>query len=278
MAPVEPLPSARSSLGRNIGADLPPRLGAVGAAEPGMVVAVHLAVSWRLEFRAKPGESSMKAIETLILEHQSIGRLVDALDAYSRGLEQLAGADASHLAEFAALFTEFAECLHHEKEESILLPALSRSGVRWDVGPLPAVRRDHRQEAYLIDVLRQAGERAGLWNAEERRRVAAAAQALVAFQRAHHTLESTELFPLVESQLSEQQREELGAALQLFDQRHEMRRSAALSRMDALVARYAPVRHSGVQSLLSGGPALAAPDRAVGDLTEPIESRLDVDL
>lgn len=229
----------------------------------------------------------MKAIETLIREHQSIGRLVDALEAYARRIKQVRGGDASDLAEFAAVFTEFAECLHHEKEESILLPALARSGVRWEVGALPAVRREHRQEAYLIDVLRQAGERAYSWNAEDRRHIAAAAQALVEFQRSHHALESSELFPLVPRQLGEPQLSELQAALELFDQRHEQRRSTALERMDVLVARYAPVSHSAVQALRGGAPR-SAPDtaaqsravqsKAVGDLTEPSESRLGVDL
>lgn len=230
----------------------------------------------------------MKAIETLVREHQSIGRLVDALEAYAHRIKQVSGGDASDLAEFAAVFTEFAECLHHEKEESILLPVLARSGVRWEMGTLPAIRREHRQEAYLIDVLRQAGERANCWNAEDRRHIAAAAQALVEFQRSHHALETAALFPLVPKRLNEQQRSELQAALELFDQRHEQRRSAALERLDALVARHAPVSHSGVQALRGDGrerfaedgaaQARPAQSKAVGDLTEPSESQLGVDL
>jgi hemerythrin-like domain-containing protein len=146
------------------------------------------------------------------------------------------------------------------------------------VGALAAVRREHRQETYLIDVLRQAGERAGHWSTEDRRHVAAAAQALVAFQRGHHTLENAELFPLVEKHLNEQQCQELQAALELFDQRHEPRRSAALERMQALIERYVAPRHSGVQSLLPGSGEPSLPDTAVGDDTEPNESRLGVDL
>lgn len=207
----------------------------------------------------------MKAIETLIREHESIGRLVDALEAYALELRHPERVDAADLAEFAAVFTEYAECLHHEKEEGILLPTLGRAGVRWEVGALPAVRRQHRQETYLIEVLRQAGERAGAWSAEDLRRVAATAQELVDFERNHHALETIELFPLVTSQLDEQQREDLRAALDLFDQRHEERRTAALARVDALVARYAPNRRSGVQRLGSNGPAAAAPGLAAAD-------------
>jgi len=143
----------------------------------------------------------MKAVESLIGEHQLIARLADALELYARQTKQGRPTDATHLALFAAAFSDFAECIHHEKEENILLPMLSRHGVRWDDGALPAVRREHRQETYLIDVLRQAGERAACWSNEDRRQIVAAAQALVDFQRNHHALESRELFPLVAARL-----------------------------------------------------------------------------
>ncbi len=204
----------------------------------------------------------MLAIESLIREHQTIGRLVDALEAYALEIRYMPEVDVAQLAEFAAVFIEFAECLHHEKEESILLPALGRSGVRWEVGVLPAVRREHRQEAYLIAVLRQAGERAGFWSAEDRRQIAATAQALVEFQRAHHALESAELLPLVASQLGEQQQADLKAALERFDARHASRRRAALARIERLVVRYAPASRSGVYAVFVS--ETAAQGEAVG--------------
>jgi hemerythrin-like domain-containing protein len=143
----------------------------------------------------------MKAVESLILEHQLIARLADALETYAQQTGEGRPPDAAHLRLFAAAFTDFAECIHHEKEESILLPMLVRHGVRWDTGALPCVRRDHRQETYLIEVLRQAGERAVSWHAEERRHIAAAAQALVDSQRHHHALETSALFPLLATHL-----------------------------------------------------------------------------
>jgi hemerythrin-like domain-containing protein len=205
----------------------------------------------------------MEAIRSLIVEHQQIGHLVDALEVYARRTKLGQSDEAPCLAEFAAVFIELGECMHHEKEEGILLPTLVRHGVRWDEGALPAVRREHRQEAYLIDVLRQAGERATSWNDEDRRHIAAAAQALVEFQRNHHALESTHVFPLVDQRLSVEERATLQAALERFDLAHAEQREAALLRLQALVARYAPATHSGVQALLSG----------VGD---PSESRRGV--
>jgi hemerythrin-like domain-containing protein len=194
----------------------------------------------------------MKAVASLIREHQLIARLADALEVYAQQTKRGPPPEATHLGLFAAAFIDFAECIHHEKEESILLPMLARHGVRWENGALASVRREHRQETYLIDVLRQAGERAASWHDEDRRHIVAAAQALVDFQRQHHALEAAQVFPLIGSRLQPQDLDDLQEALEAFDGRHEPQRAAALECMDALIARYAPARISGVPSRLVG--------------------------
>jgi hemerythrin-like domain-containing protein len=182
----------------------------------------------------------MKAVESLIGEHQVIARLADALASYAERTKGGRPPEAADLGKFAAVFIDLAERIHHEKEESILLPILVRHGVDWNDGALPAVRREHRQEAYLIDVLRQAGERAGSWNQEDRRRIVASAEALVDFQRRHHAFESAELFPLVGSRLDSATLELLQLSLERFDAEHSALRNDALARARELVERYAP--------------------------------------
>lgn len=202
----------------------------------------------------------MKAVESLIREHKLIGRLADALEVYAQQTKHGPPPDALHLALFAAAFIDFAECIHHEKEENILLPMLARHGVRWHDGALASVRREHRQETYLIDVLRQAGERAASWHDEDRRHISAAAQALVDFQRHHHALETAQVFPLLGSSLQPKDLADLQQALETFDRRHEPQQAAVLERMEVLIARYAPARTSGVhpgaaESLAAGEPS-----------------------
>jgi len=182
----------------------------------------------------------MKAIESLIAEHQIIDRVAAALGAYAGRLRRGEPVDEADLARFAQWFVDFAECGHHEKEENILLPMLARQGWSWDSGVLPAIRREHRQETYLIDVLHQAGERAMSWHAEDRRHIGAAALALVEFQRSHHRLESVDLFPAVDLRLSEVQQAELERTFDRFDREHAQRRASALSLAAALIERYAP--------------------------------------
>jgi hemerythrin-like domain-containing protein len=200
----------------------------------------------------------MKAVESLIREHQMIGRLADAREVYGQQTKDGPPPDAADLGRFAAAFIDFAERIHHEKEENILLPALARHGVHWDDGALPAVRREHRQESYLIDVLRQAGERAGSWHHEDRRHVAASAQALVDFQRNHHLLESRELLPLLDARLDAAAQAELQDAIDKFDRAHEDLRARALAGAERLIDHYGPHRRSGVQPL--GGQLLDDPE------------------
>ncbi len=184
----------------------------------------------------------MNALESLIREHQLIARLAAALEAYARRLGQGTLVDAGDLALFARGFTEFADDIHHDKEENVLLPLLSREGFDWNTGVLAAVNQDHRQERYLIEVLAQLGERPGSWSPEDCRHVVAAATALCDFQRHHHQRENGELFPEVGRRLSGRALDELAAALAAFDAdpQHRERRAAAVAVAEQLIARYAP--------------------------------------
>jgi hemerythrin-like domain-containing protein len=182
----------------------------------------------------------MKPLSSLIREHQYIGRLVDALEAYADQVGRGEDADLADLSRFAAAFTQFADELHHEKEERVLLPFLARSGLDWDAPPLSRVRREHRQERYLIEVLSHAGQRLEQWSDEERRHVSTTARALCEFQRMHHETENNDLFGAVERQLDDAGKDRLEQELDGFDEApsHRAQRVLALELCAELVARY----------------------------------------
>lgn len=182
----------------------------------------------------------MKALASLIREHQLIARLVGALEGYALRLKEERPVEASDLAAFATVFTELADDIHHEKEESVLLPFLSRHGFDWNTGVLSTVREEHQHERYLTDVLCHLGERPTNWNNEDRRHVAATASALVDFQRRHHHLENTELFPEVITRLSEQGLAQLEAELEKFDEGVVQQRARLLDIASELIERYPP--------------------------------------
>jgi hemerythrin-like domain-containing protein len=182
----------------------------------------------------------MKPLSSLIREHQFIGRLVDALEAYADQVQRGEDADVADLSRFASAFTQFADELHHEKDERVLLPFLARSGFDWDSPPLSRVRREHRHERYLIEVLMYAGQRLERWTDEERRHVSATARALCEFQRLHHDTENNDLFGAIASHLDDPEKDRLERELDEFDEvpSHRFQRVNALELGAELMDRY----------------------------------------
>lgn len=184
----------------------------------------------------------MQELASLIREHQFIARLAAALEGYSRRVRDGLDAAPADLRAFATAFTQFADELHHEKEERILLPFLARHGFDWNGPPLRLVRAEHRHERDLLEVLSQAGERLKEWSNEERRHVSAIAGALCDLQRKHHRTENELLFADASSRLDAEAMRQLQAELDAFDAHpsHAERLAASLELGEALIARYAP--------------------------------------
>jgi hemerythrin-like domain-containing protein len=183
-------------------------------------------------------------LSSLIREHEAISRLIDALSGYATWLEHAEGDErgATDLAAFARFFREFADEVHHDKEENVLIPILARNGFHWEEGVLAEVRQEHEQERYLVDVLCQASERDSTWSLEERRAIAATVRELAHFQRGHLTLENSELFPEVTRRLSGDVLEQLRLELTRFDSypRHQALSVELMTIAEGLVRRYAP--------------------------------------
>jgi hemerythrin-like domain-containing protein len=134
-----------------------------------------------LAFEARP-------LASLVREHGLIGRVAEALVTFASRVmsgEQGLAVERAELQQFARFFKDFADCVHHEKEEAVLLPFLSRHGYAWSQRPLAEVRSAHRQERYLIDVLCHAASCDDAWNPDDRRRIMATVVALAEFQREH---------------------------------------------------------------------------------------------
>jgi hemerythrin-like domain-containing protein/CBS domain-containing protein len=207
----------------------------------------------------RAGTRTPHPLGSLIREHQLIGALAEALKVFASHVQSGTGTyDRADLGRFARVFRDFADCVHHEKEEVVLMPFLSRHGFDWDHGPLAEVRLEHQEERYLIDVLCQAAAREEIWNHEERRRIVSTARRLAEFQGAHLAKENTGLYRAVTERLDPMQLGQLRAELQSFDERVE--RYIPYSELTALaaclIARY--LRSAGASSLQQPAGAAAS--------------------
>jgi hemerythrin-like domain-containing protein len=183
----------------------------------------------------------MDALSSLVREHQFIARLVAAFDSFASLVERGADVEPEDLRNFTHALREYADEMHREKEEHVLLPFLVRHGFDWEAPPLARVYEEHSVERDLIAALDHAGARLERWTDEERRHVTALVRSLCELQRQHHRTENEQLFPDLMGRLDAAALEQLAAELERFDQRqtHIERRKAATELGDGLIVRFA---------------------------------------
>jgi hemerythrin-like domain-containing protein len=144
----------------------------------------------------------MDPINVLMNEHRVIEQVLDALEAFTRGLAQHGEADREQLGRFAAFIREFADAVHHGKEEDILFVKLMEVGFPRASGPLAVMFADHETGRQYVAVLRDAAERRGQpWTEEEVERVGRAAVGYIELLRAHIHREDNILYVLARQRI-----------------------------------------------------------------------------
>ncbi len=142
------------------------------------------------------------------------------LDAFERFLDQSATDHAPDRHSLWGLIDALTESLllrHEEKEETVLLPQLSRMGLSWTDGTLAHVRGDHRHGRYLIRNLRQAAHQLKDWSGEDRRHFLAIGRTWVEFLRHHMEQEEAILFPYLDAHFDADQDAEVLRQFQNID-------------------------------------------------------------
>ena len=89
-------------------------------------------------------------IDALTREHTVILQVVHALHALRARIEQGMRVDTGTLRAAAEFFREYADALHHGKEEAVLFPAMERKGVPESGCPLGALRAEHVKGRRLV--------------------------------------------------------------------------------------------------------------------------------
>ncbi len=143
----------------------------------------------------------MEAIENLMSEHRLILRALAGLESFAEEV-RLGREDKAELAAFVTFLREYADGLHHAKEEEILFAAMVQAGFPQRAGPVGVMLLEHDQGRRLVGELAAAAAHEGPWGAEERARLTSAAGAFANLLRAHIHKEDAILYPMAEQRLS----------------------------------------------------------------------------
>lgn len=163
----------------------------------------------------------MSSIQRLFDEHRLIERVVDAMEVFTSEVQTDCEHGRCELMRLVTFFREYADLIHHEKEEELLMPALTEAGIRWDDGILSQIRKDHEFERHLLQTLRHAALQVGEWSQDDCRRVNEISQRFVQFMRGHIAREDNQLMPVLQKKLSGSVREQVEDRLRRFDQKRE---------------------------------------------------------
>lgn len=141
----------------------------------------------------------MDPTEILMAEHRVIRSALSALLRIARRLDRREHIDPEHARDVVAFLRQYADGLHHEKEEHILFPSLHEVGLPSGSGPIADLLHEHAAGAALLDAMEAALD-GGLQNGGALP-FAAAAHEYCRLVRRHTDKEERHVFPLARTVL-----------------------------------------------------------------------------
>jgi hemerythrin-like domain-containing protein len=133
----------------------------------------------------------MGAIQTMMDEHQTILRVLASLEALiTREPEE----PVSTFRDAVQFLRDYADRLHHGKEEDLLFPAMEASGIPAEQGPTAVMRIEHDEGRALV---RRMADLAEVGDAEfDRAAFSVPARSFIDLLRAHIGKEDHILYPM----------------------------------------------------------------------------------
>jgi hemerythrin-like domain-containing protein len=159
----------------------------------------------------------MDPIETLMNEHRTIERVLDALVAFVDDVGRKATTEKEQLRQFVTFLREFADVGHHGKEEKILFRAMVECGFPQEDGPIGAMLADHDQGRSLVSILSDRAEQSAPWGDSERQQISEVARSFADMLRSHIEKEDEILYPMAEQHLTPEAYERVGEACMRFE-------------------------------------------------------------
>jgi hemerythrin-like domain-containing protein len=168
-------------------------------------------------------------VETLMNEHRVIERGLDSLDDLCAGASTADPAVRSRLVELVRFFREYADRVHHAKEEDRLFTALAAHGFSSESGPVFVMLSEHEAGRAHVSRLAEVAGGDGPLSPEEEETVREHGAAFSVLLRGHIQKEDNILFPMAAQVLQPPAVAELRAAFDAFDA------TAALEELQSLV-------------------------------------------
>lgn len=138
----------------------------------------------------------MQSIEILMREHRNIERVVTALEQAAAHLARGGHVRPAFFTEAAGFFADYADGVHHAKEEGVLFGAIVSSGMPANEGPIPVMLEEHVEARACTRALRVAGMRLNGGDPAAAKDVVSAARRYAALIRDHIAKEDEVLFPM----------------------------------------------------------------------------------
>jgi len=151
----------------------------------------------------------MKPTQTLIEEHNVI---VQMLNVAKHEAEAEGTLNTEKIAGLIEFFANFADRLHHAKEETLLFPRLEERGMPHDGGPIAIMLMEHNEGRAFLAAARKALPAAQQGDAKAATAVRKSLQGFVELLRAHIHKENMILFNMADQMLTDADQCELEIA------------------------------------------------------------------
>lgn len=194
----------------------------------------------------------MDAIETLMNEHRTIERVLDAMTGFADEIRRRGATEEDELGAFVTFLREYADEHHHHKEEDVLFEAMIAHGFPRQAGPVAVMLNEHDQGRALVRVLASKVGPGAAWTDDDRHEIADAAHGFSDLLRAHIQKEDRILYPMAEQRLPPEVLEAVGAACAEQDQARAASSERLVALAEGLVLRHAAVGHPRPQPAHAG--------------------------
>jgi hemerythrin-like domain-containing protein len=160
----------------------------------------------------------MKATDELKKEHQGIELMLRILQAVSGKIGSGERIHSEHLDGILEFLSIFVDKCHHGKEEEFLFPALEKTGILREGGPIGVMLNEHEQGRKLVARLKVAVRSYTSGDKTAAGSIHVTANEYIALLTQHIVKENTVLFPMADARLNSDKDTELFEAFEQLEQ------------------------------------------------------------